>query len=320
MKLFDKIKDLFTDVVEEEIKEDNVEIKEVKKENKLPKIMREENKEDNINLDKVMKDDDLFKDFGNLEVNNNINSNNQNNNFRFPISFEESDLLDDKILSNQNVLLREKEKEKEKEKTSSNELYKSKPKKEEKISLFKVSPVISPVYGILDKNYKKDEVQDKPKTNKDITRNANTKVDFETVRKKAYGSLIDDIKDNMYSNKIEEKKEDSFDDIYKLEENIDEITLGEIENNYSDFGLTIDDYKKSDKVENKEEKEEKEEINITTLEKDNNVEKININDMIFDTKKQEDDFELNNIENKNDIFNLIEDTMYKEEEQNSDRY
>lgn len=316
MKIIDKIKDLFTDVIEEE-KVNTVEESNQVKETKLPKIMREENalKEENINLDKVMSDNDLFKDFGNLEVDNRSS----NNNFRFPISFEENDLLDEKILSNQNVMLREKEREKTVVKQP--EIYQSKPKKEEKVSLFKVSPVISPVYGILDKNYKKDELQSKPKSNNDIVRNNNTKVDFESVRKKAYGSLIDDIKDNLSSVKIEDKKEEKLEDLYNLNEDVNEITLGEIESNFSDFGITMEDYKKEDNKEKINDK--KEEINITTLEKDKKIDKIDINDMIFDTKKQEEDFEvnnnLNNSSNDSDIFNLIDNIMYQEEEESDDR-
>ena len=311
MKLFDKIKDLFTDVVEDDKEEGLIrEIKEEKRvekeERKLPTIMRETKEKEEI-IEKTISDKDLFKEFENLEIENN-NLNNSNTNFRFPISFEENDLLDEKILSNQNVMHRQQHIEIEKKVAPPVEVYQAKPKKEEKVSLFKVSPVISPVYGILDKNYKKDEVQSKTKTSSDITR-TNKKVDFESVRKKAYGSLIDDIKDNLSSVKVEDKKDDKLDGIFELKEDISEITLGEIENNFSDFGLTIDDYKNKEKDHNKDNENE---VKIVSFEeKEVKAEKIEIKDPIINSKKQEEDFVE---DNSDDIFNLI-DNMYHENEE-----
>lgn len=54
---------------------------------------------------------------------------------------------------------------------------------------FQPSPVISPVYGVLDKNYKKEDiilVKDEKKT-----------VDVDDVRKKAFGTLEEDIEKKM---------------------------------------------------------------------------------------------------------------------------
>lgn len=313
MKLFDKIKDLFTDEIIEE-KEEIIEEK--KEERKLPKIMRETKEEKEEIIHNTISDKDLFKDFGNLEIeNNNLNNNDSNNNFRFPISFEENDLLDDKILSNQNIMHREQHKEVEKKVVPPIEAYPSKPKKEEKVTLFKVSPVISPVYGILDKNYKKEEVQAKTKSSTELKR-TNQKVDFESVRKKAYGSLIDDIKDNLSSVKIEDKKGEKFEDFYELKEDINEITLGEIENNFSDFGITIDDYKNKEKEHTIECEEDEVKI-ISFDEKENKAEKIEIKEPVIDLKKQEEDFA---DDSKNDdIFNLIDNMYHEREEEDNDR-
>lgn len=305
MKIFDKIKDLFTDEIIEE-KEEVIEIKEEKKDNnelKLPKVMREEKE-----IESSINDIDFINDFQNVELNNQPSN---NGNFRFPISFEENDLLDEKILSNQNIMYREKKEEKISKPES--ELYSKKNLKEEKVTFFKVSPVISPVYGILDKNYKTEEVQSKSKSKNEIVRN-NKKVDFETVRKKAYGSLIDDIKDNLSDIKTENKKEEIIDEnIFKLNENIEEITFGDMEENFHEFGLTFDDYKKNDK----EKEGKKEDIKIVTMEdNDTKIEKIDINEGIINKKKQENDFEL---ENKNDdIFNLIDNMYQEKEEANND--
>ena len=59
--------------------------------------------------------------------------------------------------------------------------------------------VNTPIYGVLDKNYTKDEVKVQDEDKYEIPRNSK-KVDFETVRNKAFGSLTDDIKNNMCEN------------------------------------------------------------------------------------------------------------------------
>ena len=100
------------------------------------------------------------------------------------------------------------------------------PKKEEvRTSKFKPSPVISPVYGILDKNYKKEDliVNKEPKTN----------IDVDVVRKKAFGTLEEDLektlnkpvekfyKENKKENLPKPKEEKSIEDL--LEETSDNI-------------------------------------------------------------------------------------------------
>lgn len=55
---------------------------------------------------------------------------------------------------------------------------------------FRPSPVISPVYGILDKNYKKEDLMPKDTKKKEIEE---TVIDVDSVREKAFGTLEDDI-------------------------------------------------------------------------------------------------------------------------------
>lgn len=101
-------------------------------------------------------------------------------------------------------------------------------KKEEKVEKknFKPTPIISPVYGILDKNYRKEEI----KTRKIVSsyeyeyRN-NEKVDIDDVRKKAYGTLEDDLEDNLFqktsilfSDEVEKQEEKNNDTIDIFEE------------------------------------------------------------------------------------------------------
>lgn len=99
-------------------------------------------------------------------------------------------------------------------------------RKEEKVEKknFKPTPIISPIYGILDKNYRKEEI----KTRKIVSSyeySRNEKVDIDDVRKKAYGTLEDDLEDNLFqktsvlfSDEVEKQKEKNNDTIDIFEE------------------------------------------------------------------------------------------------------
>lgn len=56
------------------------------------------------------------------------------------------------------------------------------------------SPVISPVYGVLDKNYKKEDI---------VVKLDEKKLDVDSVRKKAFGTLEDDIEKTLNTSKRE---------------------------------------------------------------------------------------------------------------------
>ena len=59
--------------------------------------------------------------------------------------------------------------------------------------IFKPSPVISPVYGILDKNYKKEDIV----TRDEINEKKNITLDVDSVRKKAFGTLEEDLANTL---------------------------------------------------------------------------------------------------------------------------
>ena len=64
---------------------------------------------------------------------------------------------------------------------------------------FQPSPVISPVYGVLDKNYKKEDI---------IVKNHEKKqFDVDDVRKKAFGTLEDDIERSLRKYQFDEPKQ-----------------------------------------------------------------------------------------------------------------
>lgn len=321
MGLLDKLKDLFVDDITEdadiELEEENKDLYEEPK-GVLPKVMREtikKEEEETIKLDelKPLKEETKKRE----DLHNNKIENEKK--FSFPIDFEEEVTLS--RVANRNILNVEKEPSKKPV-----ELYPKKEVVQEKTK-FKPTPVISPVYGILDKNYKKEEVREKAEENVEMRR-PSKKVDFETVRKKAFGNLSDDIKDNLMCENCELYKEakksgilNSDNLLYDMmvddtDKEIDnEVTLEKAIDNYEDYGVAYEPKKDvSINVEN------------TTIINNNNTdvsigEEIEIKD-IQDEKNNVDSLsETKNIPSRtemkkdekvdDDFFKLI-DSMYKE--------
>lgn len=199
MGLFDKLKNVF---IEEEEVESEPEEK-PKKQEKLEEEKIEPIKED------IVSDRDLID---------------TNQNFKFPIIFEEEDFKEGKKKSRSiNVLERE------------NTKYETEIKRDIKSQkkAFKPSPVISPVYGVLDKNYTKDEISSKNGLLSDYS----DKLDIDSVINKAYGNT---------TTREEKNKEKNTDEIINLfsEENTEEIgyELDEIDTKATDDKIkSIDD-------------------------------------------------------------------------------
>lgn len=258
MKFIDKLKDLFTDEEEEIVtKEIEIEKEEKEEENKLPTFMRnkieqEEKREEIRKQRETTLNDNVISDREIVRT--------RSNSFSFPMDMEEEIIPKDftnkqvynneptyNTYSNKNVLDKEKK---------VSDLYTK--KEEVKPKKFKPTPVISPVYGILDKNYTKDEVKMQDENNYEIKRTPR-KVDFETVRNKAYGSLTDDIRNNLCENcelykevkitknadRISLDNDDLLSDI--MEDNSKNVTLEEAEDNYFDFGVDYEIPKKEEK-------------------------------------------------------------------------
>ena len=254
MGLLDKLKDLFVDEVDGEeeldLEEENKKIYE-EPEGILPKVMRDNIKkeEEEIRFDelKSLKEEVKPKEVEVPPV--------PEKKFSFPIDFE-NEVAPSRV-ANRNVLKVEKEKEVPKK---APELY---PKKEVVVEKpkFKPTPVISPVYGILDKNYRKEEVREKAEESVEMKR-PSKKVDFETVRKKAFGNLSDDIKDNLMCENCELYKEakrlssiSSDDLLYDML--VDEpvkseepVTIEKAYDNYEDFGVAYEPKRETPKIEN----------------------------------------------------------------------
>ena len=94
------------------------------------------------------------------------------------------------------------------------------PKKETTSALkkFTPSPVISPVYGVLDKNYKKEDIIVKKEEKKTI--------ELDAVRKKAFGALEDDLEKSLREEKESRVK---FDSDEKMDELLKEAVSDTIE-------------------------------------------------------------------------------------------
>ena len=165
MKFFNKLKNLF---FEEEIIEAPSES--IKEEITCPPTDNKEQIKDNV--EDIISERELFK---------------SETTFKFPVIFKEEDFIEEKrVNKNENVLDVEVKKIREQQQKEST---KTKPP-------FKVSPVISPVYGILDKNYKKEDITPREASEMKET-SKERKVDVDDVRKKAYGSLTDEIEQEL---------------------------------------------------------------------------------------------------------------------------
>ena len=91
-------------------------------------------------------------------------------------------------------------------------------KQEKKV--FKPTPIISPVYGVLDKNYHKEDI--KQKNNYSSSAYYNHKdVSIDDIRKKAYGTLQDDLEVTLFG-EPEEVKVDTEPSIDMFDELLDD--------------------------------------------------------------------------------------------------
>lgn len=111
---------------------------------------------------------------------------------------------------------------------------------------FKPSPIISPIYGILDQNYKKEEIVTRKEVR--ITSSyASKNIDVDSVRAKAYGIDNDDIFEEELapSQLVKEEPEDEITlDITDNAPTVQKVTMADAEEYFQDLGLEYNiDYK-----------------------------------------------------------------------------
>ena len=266
MSLINKIKGILFD--EEEIEVPvikNEEPKEIKQEIKKP--LKEENPIKEI---KVPKDDFTDKEAYKSE-----------STFTFPI-----DDFDDDFDTFKEDFKEDKKEYKlpvyENKKVNKHDNYETRDfsdfinRKEEKRK-FRPTPIISPVYGILDQNYKKEDVIVK----KEVLRKDNEKK-LEMIRKKAFGSLEDEIEENL------DKKKEIKEEPINLSKTIEELSIEE--------EPSLETSKNDLKIENTK----KEEIPTNTIE-----------DLIEENKDIEKVTTEEINDEEEDLFSLI-DSMYED--------
>ena len=283
MGLFNKIKDILFD-------EETVEIPVITKEKETKKTYKKKDDDDDLIIEEIKteSEEELFdmpklKEEAEEEVRTSA--------FTFPV-FDEDD--EDDILGVTRSKSREEKKPEkryggfdflsstsykskgEKNKYDRVSYYEPEPKKP-----FKPSPVISPVYGILNENYKKEDIVTRSEA---PTRLSSEKLDLDSVRKKAYGTLEDEIEESL--NKTLEIPE-----VFEEVPTKEELTLEDL----SDEGISIDDLLIDEKIKDSFEDEE---IDLD----------------IFDDG-QEEIKEKKNDADDDDLFDLI-DSLYAEEKEN----
>ncbi len=186
-------------------------------------------------------------------------------------------------------------------------LYEGSKDREQK-STFTPSPIISPIYGILNKNYKKEEIVSKKEIR--LSQTSAKKADLDIIREKAYGDLAGDISASIEEGEksqdkedVAETKEDLLYDLNDESPTVKVVTVGDAEEYYHDLGL---EYNVDYKVEKDEPKEEKVEEEI--LDEGDNEDVIDIEE-----KKEDNKIDLDESEDDKNIFDLI-DSMYEDKE------
>lgn len=185
------------------------------------------------------------------------------------------------------VLTMEREREREKPTIARSTQPVITPPEPEKPKVFKPSPIISPVYGILDKDYRKEEIKSKTTVNPEPVKPKVTV--YDTVRRKAYGTLEDDLEDTLNS----------------MELTIEETRSSM--NETEDYSQTMDKAAKIEELINKiDDATEELDKTMSVGELEDSVELENFEDDYNDKTMTDSSLE-------HDLFNLI-DSMYDDKE------
>lgn len=301
MGLFGKIKNIFydeeiVDVPEEPKSVEKPKIEEVKVEKKVEPIKRETPV---INTTPTYSEREIF-------------TRETTNTFKFPmLDEEEVKPARTRVNALESARMEKKKEETEKARTDKyKDLFKentttsSKPDR-----VFKPSPVISPVYGVLDKNYTREEIIERQEN---ITRTTNPKdMNYDAVRRKAYGTLEDELESTLSKLSEPEIHEKVEKPVTKEEEKSIEDLLNEIEGNRN---MSIGDIE--EKIKDKMEEEEEESISDDEFLKEfmartsKKEEKETIKEEKATTKEEDVDADKTL---EHDLFNLI-DSMYEDKE------
>lgn len=192
-------------------------------------------------------------------------------------------------------------------------LYEGNDRKKE----FKPSPIISPIYGVLDKNYKKEEIVSKKEIR--LSTPSQKKLDLDSVREKAYGDLASEISASILDEELEvepreqeiEVEEENL--LYDLSEEsapkVAKVTVGDAEEYFNELGLEYNvDYQDTSKEKELKKKTVKKEKSELSPQEEKNLRRVKEEKEIEPETKtpSEETVESN-------LFDLI-DSMYEEKE------
>jgi len=307
MKIFEKVKNMFTEEVDEEVEVEQVstktkkestptvvdsfeEVKIEKEEVKKPVFFTDHDFEDMEQKQNSRYDKELLKN--NHSMSSDYDSKNEYNSrseFSSRSEYGSRSSYQDSYTDSK------KDNKIEAYRGNQTNVYDDpyKEKKEERV--FKPTPIISPVYGILDKNYHKEDIVSKKENTYSPVGEVNS---IDAVRQKAYGTLEDELENTLFgSNSILFNKKD--------EENKKDDFFEELEQE-SRNDLT-DDLENEENLTNQEKKiRDLEEITMDIGKELNTL----LNKKESGKNKEE---VKNNDEDEDDLFNLI-DTMYEGDE------
>lgn len=258
MKFFEKMKNLFTEEVEEVVEEKPIkkEVKHVEISSPVEKREEEQKKEE-------------------VKVSESIVLNNVEK-ARTPIYFDDKDFADLERPT------KKVEEVKPKVKREENIPRPYQPVIQEK-KVFKPSPIISPVYGVLDQNYTKEDIV--PKRESSYYRRPE-KLNIDDVRQKAFGSLEDELEDTMYGRGAFLTETEDYDNITDSINSIEEINnISEVNEYHATHEKEIE---KSDEVPSDEDLAIQIERQKAKLDEINKYIKSNVEVSITENNKEEE--------------------------------
>lgn len=275
MGFFEKVKNMFT----EEVEDDDVKVEQIKKE-----------------VTKVAIESPIVKE----EIEDEYNFRNEDK-VNIPVFFDDNDFRD--------LKLEEKKLEPKKE-YKEREIYgikKEEPVVEKKI--FKPTPIISPVYGVLDKNYHKEDIVSRNEVTTNRVEKSVNESSIDAIRNKAYGTLEDELENTLFgANSILFKR-----DIKEDELEIKEVSDDVLTDLTDDISKELDELliRKERYIDNIEEIDEAEELQDLAEIKDieDQVEELveePIDDFEEDLKAEKADF------SDDDLLGFIDSTLYKD--------
>lgn len=282
MGVFSKLKNIFYDeeVIEETEKPKIEEIKVVEKKKEKPEEIVEPEVSPRMVFDKT-------EEFIKEEPEKTVNTFSERELFRsektFPFT-EFDDEEDEDFKTKKNILDIQKN-----SRVASNNVESEK-------KVFRPSPIISPIYGILEKDYKKEDIVERKKE-PIINPVEKTSRTYDSIRRKAYGTLEDELADTLTSNatKLTEQINDIEEEVGSLD------TIGTL-NTVKDNSSKIEDL-------------------ITKIEKTSSISIGEIEEKAKDMMEEEeeklellDDKTMTDNTLEHDLFNLI-DSMYDDKEE-----